>query len=187
MIRTRNLLWIIPLVIIAASPLWKKPVVDFLRPRGGFETGTAPPEVLKSFSLEDVTFLQSKAGRAEMKLKAETLFTAEDENLMHMKEVNAVIFHEDSTSDIHITGRKAVYNTKQEIVTLSDNVRVVTADGKELKTSKLDYSAREEVIRTDKPVVMTDNDMRLTGKKGLYYNLQSGDFKVDGRVTVDIP
>ena len=32
----RNLLWMLPLLLLVSSPLWVPPLSDFLTPRGGY-------------------------------------------------------------------------------------------------------------------------------------------------------
>ena len=39
----RNLLWLIPLVLLVTSPLWKPALTDFLTPRGGFDSSLVDP------------------------------------------------------------------------------------------------------------------------------------------------
>ena len=53
----RNLLWMVPLLLFATSPLWQPPVSAFLAPRGGYNPKLAQLQEetpLQNFLMESV-------------------------------------------------------------------------------------------------------------------------------------
>lgn len=134
--------------------------------------------------MEDVFFTQWNKGVEEFVVQASRLYNGERNQTIRMDDVKAIISRRDD-QQTRITGDNAFYNTGQKILTLADNVRLLTDDGYDLQTSVLRYLTDARQVETSAQVRLAGKNMRISGT-GLRYDLTSGDFKVGGRVMIEI-
>ena len=100
-----------------------------------------------------------------------------------MEEIEARFTGPDGRSTV-LTGGEALYNTKQQIITLLDRVRVRTPNGQLMKTEALRYLVRFRKVKTAEDVWLGDEKIQISGGN-LFYDLGDGNFRVGGRVKVD--
>ncbi len=182
---TRNLLWFIPLSAILTAPFWWPHAASFLNPRGNFGSGAVNSTYIpKTFSLEGVTFTQTREGLDDFLLSAELLSTVGSETRLELRKVQATVYDNDRRP-ILISSGEALYDTSRNILTLLDNVEIVSEDGYRIRTEALRYLVKYKKIKTAAPVELTGENSRVTGT-GLYCDLASGAFRVGGRVSFDI-
>lgn len=179
----RNVLWLLPLALLVSWPLWGPCAKDFLSPRGGFETAVASgQDKAKTFTMSDVFFTQDKKGVRDWRITAERLHTANGESKLQMQRVDAVVYDEDEAEKkFHITSEAGLYDTDEQILTLTDNVRVTTTQGYEIHSPVLRYLDKSGEIKTDERVRITGEDIDISGQ-GLMYDMKSGAYWIGGRV-----
>lgn len=181
----RNLLWLLPVLILAISPWWWSLAADFLAPRGTFTTTPDLTQILpKNFVLKDVIFTQSKKGEDELKLYAKTISTKGDESFLEMQDVNALLYGKDN-KPIFISSGEAIYESAKRILTLINDVNVENKEaGYEIKTQALRYLIDFRKIKTAMTVELTGTNATIKGTS-MFYDLDSGNFRVGGRVFCD--
>lgn len=177
----RNILWLLPLLLFASWPLWGKTVSEFLSPpeqSDSAEQSSVPPP--KHFSMDNVVFHQDKQGVRDWRINAKRLFTADGESELKMEQVDAAVFREQKPR-FHIISDAGLYDTKEQLLTLTENVKVETDEGYEIKTPILKYDDRQRMIKTDSPVYISGKDIEITGE-GMTYNMDTGAYSVGGRL-----
>lgn len=182
---TRNLLWLLPLASLATAPLWWPLATAFLRPRGDF--GVAAPataEQPRTFAMQQVTISQSRDGVEELQIVAQRVTTPQGESHLEMEEVQAVVFDRQK-KPTRITGGQASYDSEAQELNIRDNVTVSSTTGYEMTTDSLEYQLVERLIATRDAVDIVGPAIKVQGK-GLRYDLDSGDFQVNGRVLVNL-
>ncbi|MFC1523697.1 LPS export ABC transporter periplasmic protein LptC [Thermodesulfobacteriota bacterium] len=180
----RNLLWIIPLMIFVTAPSWWQPVSIFLQPRSDRDSAIKPPETIpKNFLLEDVTLIQNNHQGEELRLTADKLYTVGDETRLDMEQVETLIYGTDGTP-MTVTSGEALYDSRKRILTLLDDVHFLDENGFELHTQALRYLVPYRIIKTALDVELIGNNSHVLGT-GFFYDLESGAFRVGGRVLFD--
>ncbi len=179
---SRNLLWLLPLLLLAAAPAWWPMVVGFLQPRGDFILTQSSNGKERIFSMEDVFFTQSKNGEIDLEVKAKQILTSKGESEVQLKHVLAVV-HDENGQPIEITGGIAQYDTKEQILRVRDNVEISSPEGYRLQTEALQYSAIPGTIENDNPVIIQSKSLKASGT-GFRLNVATGDFLLNGRIAV---
>lgn len=177
----RNILWLLPLLLLVTWPLWGGPVEDFLAPpkhADSTEQSTLPTP--KNFSMDGVIFHQDKEGIKDWRINTKRLYTVGGESRLKMEQVQATVFKEQQPR-FHITSNEGLYDSKRQLLTLMDNVNVVNGEGDEIKTSVLQYDDKNREIETDAPVQIESKNIEITGT-GLKYNMDSGAYEIGGRM-----
>ena len=184
MTRRRNLLILLPLLLLVSAPLWRDGVTNFLNPRGEFDlkdkSGSVPTRL---FTMEEVFMSQSTKGIKEWDIKAAKVYSEGSDSDIRLDVVDAV-FYDKEKPDANISSAEAVYDEKKQILTLMDNVHLVTRDGYELRTEVLCYLAEFQKVKTAAKVRLSGEDIDIRGKS-LFYDLKTGAFRVGGRVYCD--
>ena len=184
---TRNIIWILPLLLFVSTPLWKQALTDFLKPRGGFDTSA---DLLASrsrtFSMEDVQMVQNNKGRDEWHVDVKHLYTeVEKENQLQLEDVSAVFFgsKESPTGKkrTEIVSGEGIYDTDQKILTLSGGVTLRPENGNELRTRVLRYNEKERKMEASSGVSIQGDNFIVRGQN-MAYDPDTGDFKVSGGV-----
>ncbi len=180
---TRNLLWLFPLASLCTAPLWWPYAAAFLRPRGDF--GLAAPATLeqpRTYAMQEVILSQSRGGVEELEIIAQRVTTPHGESHLEMEEVKAVLFDR-QRQPTRIVGGKASYDSGAQSLIIRDDVTVVSTSGYEMLTDSLEYQSAARRIATRDAVSIFGPALTVKGH-GLSYDLDSGDFKVNGRVHV---
>lgn len=179
---SRNILWLLPLLLFVTWPLWGPGAKDFLSPRGGFQTAIKSDAQAKTFTMSDVFFTQDENGIRNWRIIAERMGTTNGESKLQMDTVDAVVYGTDQDEKkFLITSKAGLYDTDKQILTLMDNARVTTAQGYEIHSPVLSYQDKTRKIKTDERVRITGKDIDIIGK-GFMYDMNSGAYWVGGRV-----
>lgn len=181
----RNFLWITPLVLLLAYPLWKPLAVDFLNPKQG-ESVQAPslrnPRVLSSSEMDGVQLEQSKNGIREWFLTADRLYSRESDSYMEMEDVHALFFNAAGKDEkTRIQSQKATYNADTRLLTLRGGVVVQNPQGYEMQTDSLEYAGVDKKIKTGSGVLVKGNNIEVSAKS-LIYDLPTGNYSLEGNV-----
>ncbi|MEN8142928.1 MAG: LPS export ABC transporter periplasmic protein LptC [Thermodesulfobacteriota bacterium] len=179
----RNLLWQLPLLIIVTGPLWWSPVGDLLGPRGNFENTGGAKISRQSFTMERVVLTQNRGGHDELVIKADKVNSGIHEDLVHLEGIEARMQGRDGRPSV-LRGGEAFYHAGQQIVTVLDNVRLKTPDGREMRTEALRYLTKFRKLKTAEDVWLGSEKIQIEGGN-FFYDLDDGDFRVGGRVSVD--
>jgi LPS export ABC transporter protein LptC len=180
----RNTLWLLPLFLLVSWPVWGGYLVAFLSPRGSFET-PATDSPGKTFTMQEVLFSQLKGGTEDWKIVTDRLFSLPgSEDVMRMESVDALLF-EKGASKFHIVSGKGEYDMEKQVLVLIDKVSVEAKQGYTISSDLLQYHDQNKEIRTDEKVQINTEDMDIRGT-GLLYNMQTGAYRVDGRVEFNI-
>lgn len=187
MIAARNLFWLLPVLALTSFPLWKPPVKAFLTPR----SGTGEVGITRSnggaFRMDKVIFSQSKKGTRDWQIKADRLYTVGNEDYIRMERVAALFSGAGNTDQggkpMYISGGEGAYYNNLKVLTLADDVVVHTSDGYEMQTENLTYLEGLRQFKTSNGIKILGHNIDLRGR-GLFYDLASGDYVVDGRVYV---
>lgn len=184
MIVKRNLIWQLPLLIIVTGPLWWSVVGGLLQPRSTFEkTSTKSNQNEQSFTMENVVLTQNRGGHDELVIKAEKVNSGIHEDVVHLEGIEARMQRRKG-QPATLRGGEAFYHAGHQVVTVLDNVRLRTSDGQEMKTEALRYLTKYRKIKTAEDVRLGNESLKIEGGN-LFYDLDSGDFRIGGRVSVD--
>ncbi len=178
---TRNILWLLPLLLLVTWPLWGGVVEDFLTPRqdsNGTEQSALPAP--KNFSMDGVVFHQDKQGVRDWRINTRRLYTEGGETRLKMEQVDAAVFREHQPR-FHIVSNSGLYDSKLQLLTLLDNVTVENGDGYEIHTEALQYDDKNRQIKTEAPVQIDGKQIEITGV-GLRYDMDSGAYEIGGRL-----
>jgi len=190
MIKPRNLLLLLPLLTLVTAPLWSPPLSTFLRSGGVVESAGPAPAPARTFSMENVNFTQSQAGRLEWRIDAARLHTAAGETDLHMEDVRAVFLEAaakpaNSPRQTTIVSSRADYDTMEKALLLADGVILTFGREYVLRTEKLRYLAEIRQIKTKAAVRLDGPNLAIKGK-GLTYDLASGAYDIMGPVSCQV-
>ena len=179
----RNYIWLLPLLAIIAAPLWWGVAGVVLGPRSG-GGGVSPPaeRQLNTFVLQRVTLTQTRNGVDDLFVAAEQVNSGRGADELEMLGVKGLMAGKERS--LNFFGGKAVYEPKQQILAVNERVRLETSDGYRLETEALRCLTASRQVESDKVVDMRGAGLKLRGR-GFQYSLSTGDFKINGRLTVD--
>ncbi|OGQ98744.1 MAG: LPS export ABC transporter periplasmic protein LptC [Deltaproteobacteria bacterium RIFOXYD12_FULL_57_12] len=183
MIKTRNLFWQIPLLGLLTASLWLPPLAGFLAPRGSEATPDAAllQRAGKLFAMEDVVLAQSKAGRREWRIRAARLYTAGSEEDLRMEQVAAVFYGDGDQGETSIVSDEARYESGRELLSVTGDVVVVTANGYRLQAPSLEYQGSQHQLLATAGVKVAGERFDLQGER-LTYDVKTNDFQLEGKV-----
>jgi LPS export ABC transporter protein LptC len=182
-IHSRNLLWQLPLLIVVLSPIWWGAAADFLTIEAMRHGQGAAVHPQSSFAMQRVKISQAENGKEEIRLDAPRLYSEGDQDVLIFEEpVTQLVGNKDKP--VTIKGGSAVYETKKQIITLLDDVELISADTR-VTTSALRYMTKYKKIKSAAAVEVDTDGMRIAGTS-FFYDLVSGDFRVGKRVVCNI-
>lgn len=184
----RNLLWLLPLLLLLTSPLWKPELTNFLRPRGGH----VAPEInlddngqLQRFVMETIAITMSSAGRLEWEITAEQAFTGENDKDIAMVGVDATYTGGDQEKT-RITSAKGQYVISDSHLTLMEDVVIdKPLSRQKLLTDLLHYYNNRKVVVCPGKVELQGPDFRIRAGS-LEYDLASRGYDFGDRVRVEL-
>ncbi|MFH7324869.1 LPS export ABC transporter periplasmic protein LptC [Desulfurivibrio sp. C05AmB] len=178
----RNLLWLLPLLLLLTWPLYGGLVRSFLAPPQIRESAIgereAAPEQL--FALEEVRFFQEIAGVRQWRIDSDQMRTGESEDELLLAGVEAFFFR-NGREQIHIVADRGRYDAVGEILDLEDNVRLLDQAGFSLATPALSYHEKEGRVSSRAGVEIRTDDIRVRGQN-LDYDLVAGRYILTGNV-----
>ena len=185
----RNLLWMLPLLLFAVSPLWMPPVSAFLTPRGGYTSKTTQSKdessPMQNFVMEQVAITMTSKGMEEWQIDAERAFTGEREHEIEMEEVSAMYIGT-RKEPINIESRKGSYRVDTRQLILSDHVKVVKPMQNQVMLSeRLEYDDATKKLVSPGKVFIQAPDMRLDAGH-MDYNFKTEGFDFTNRVKVNL-
>ena len=86
---------------------------------------------------------------------------------------------------LKFSGGKAKYDPAGQILSVGERVTMATSDGYRLETEALRCLTASRQVESENMLYLTGPGLKLRGHNFLY-SLTSGDFKIGGRVLVDI-
>lgn len=181
----RNLLWSIPLLLLLGWPIYGGAVRSFLTPPGaGPEAAIGKAKPVKSegqrFVMDEVRFLQALNGVREWRIDSRRMSSGKSESELLLDGVKALLFRNER-QHMNITSNQGHYDTDREILTLSEAVRVVTADGYLITSSSLQYHEKPGKVTSHSGVEVTGKNLKVRSNN-LDYNLKDGSYVLTGKV-----
>lgn len=184
----RNLLWLLPLLLLLTSPLWKPELTDFLRPRGGHATpdaGLDDMEQMQRFTMDSIAISMSSEGKVEWVITAAQAFTGESDKDIGMVGVDASYTGTDQEKT-RITSAKGSYDISESHLTLMEDVVIdKPLSRQKLLTNLLHYYNNRKVIVCPGKVELRGPDFSIRAGS-LEYDLASRDYNFGNRVRVEL-
>ncbi|MDH4322489.1 MAG: LPS export ABC transporter periplasmic protein LptC [Desulfobulbaceae bacterium] len=179
----RNLLWVLPLALVALAPLWWGGAADFLAPRSDMDVKNAEtnqrPQV---FVVDDALLKQHTNGVEEWNIRSRRVSSSNSGETLLFDGVTADLFRHGRVL-FHIVSKAGRYEQKEQRLGLAGDVSVKHRKGAQLFTQQLYYMDKLAKITTKAPVRMIGDGMELTGK-GFEHDMKTGSYSVGGRVKV---
>ena len=89
--------------------------------------------------------------------------------------------------DIHFKAKKALFNKREKLLEMQEDVEIKTSKGLSLKTQAIKWDQKQEKVFTDKEVKITkDKDIQIQGK-GLQAKPSLKRLKIEKAVEVKLP
>ena len=179
----RNLVWLIPVLIIVTFPVWKIPISSFLAPRGleesSVDTGTDKEH---DFVMQKVLITQNQAGEKTAEIRARQAYTSDKPDEFVLVDIDADLF-DDQGDMVNIKAESGIYNTQTRHLILNKNVIVTReADKQQLFTDLLHYYDEKRIIDSPVPTRMVAEGAEIRGSS-LRYDIVTGQYLVGGRVS----
>ena len=181
MMKPRNLLWQLPLLLFCTSFWWWDFAAQLLNPEKNSYRNSVMVE--RNFSMDGVTLIQSRNGEEEFLLKAKKVTSTKAQKILFLDNADAVLLGD--TTTVNIRGKEAVYDTEKQIITLLHDVEVVSSKGDVLRTSVLRFFTKYKKIKSAAEMEFNSEGMKISGTS-FYYDLISGDFRVGRRVVCNL-
>nr|MBF0222272.1 LPS export ABC transporter periplasmic protein LptC [Desulfobulbaceae bacterium] len=181
-IRSRNMLWQLPLLVIVIAPLWWGGVVKFLNIETQQNQSTTG-QAKSSFTMLQVKISQAEKGQEQIRLDASRVYSEDDQETLFLDKPVAHLVG-DPQKPLSIKGGSAIYETKKQIITLLDDVELLTSDTL-VTTSVLRYFTKYKKVKSAAEVELNSDGMRITGTS-FFYDLVNGDFRVGKRVVCNL-
>ncbi len=178
----RNLVWLIPALLIVSFPLWRLPVSSFLTPRGleenVEESGTRDQH---DFVMQQVIIMQNQAGKKTAEIRAHQAYTSDKPDEFVLIDVDADMFDEQGDL-INIRAESGIYNTGTKHLILNKKVVVNrVAQNQQLYTDLLHYYEDKRLIDSPLPTRMVADQIEINGSS-LKYDILTGQYLIGGRV-----
>ena len=179
----RNLVWLIPVLIIVTFPVWQIPISSFLAPRGleesSVDTGTDKEH---DFVMQKVLITQNQAGEKTAEIRARQAYTSDKPDEFVLVTIDADLF-DDQGDMVNIKADSGIYNTQTRHLILNKNVIVTReADKQQLFTDLLHYYDEKRIIDSPVPTRMVAEGAEIRGSS-LRYDIVTGQYLVGGRVS----
>lgn len=180
----RNYIWLLPLLITVTAPVWWGTAGWLLGPRSGGVSVTPPGErQLNTFVLHRVALSQSRNGIDDLFVAAEQVNSGKAADELAMLGVAGVMTGRERS--LKFSGGVANYEPTGQVLAVTEQVSMETSDGYRLNTEALRCLTATRQVESDKVLSLTGPGLKLRGRNFLY-TLPTGDFRIGGRVVVDI-
>lgn len=182
----RNLLWLIPMVLLLSSPLWKPPLTAFLTPRGDFDASAAGPlndGQEERFVMDAIKITMFNWGREEWVVNAQRAFSGNTDREIGMEEVDALHTGDDQ-GRTHITSARGMYNLDESHLILIDDVVIIKpAERQEMYTDLLHYYNNRKLVVCPGEVELRGPEFTIRAGR-LDYDMLNESYDFSGRVNV---
>lgn len=176
-IKTRNLIWQLPLLLVLSYPIWWDHAARLLSPKKEFIHSWIPAE--KSFVMEGVSFVQNRDGQAEFLMSSDKVVSRNNQTILNFDKVDAQLL--DPKDRVLVKGNEAIYDSEKQILTMLGDVQIDSDSGKSLKTPVIRYLAKYKKIKSAAELNFTSQNMTISGNS-FFYDLNNGNFRVGSRV-----
>ena len=181
----RNLLWLVPLLLILTSPLWQGIAKNFLTPRGGYDATAerAYTEREQRFVMDNVVLTFFSKGQLTWTVNAAVARTGKTDREIDMTTVDAV-YSKKGDSPLTVTSRRGIYRMDDKHLTLIDDVVLVKPIQKEeLHTELLHYYDRSKMLVSPVQVKIKSPTFKLRGGE-MEYDVSNKSYDFGKRVHV---
>jgi len=182
MLNRRNLLWLIPLLLIISFPVWRLPVASFLQPRGSYDPGSGEQnQDSHNFVMDKVIIMQNQSGKTTAEIRADQALTSDKPDEFVLITVDADLYGEDNDL-VKVRARKGIYNTETRQLTLVGEVHVDrVATRQQLFTELLYYFDHNRTIKSPGDTRLLGEQVEINGSS-LDYDIITGQYQIGGRV-----
>lgn len=184
----RNLLWLLPLLLLLSSPLWQPALKTFLRPRG---SDAVPATILdegqqaQRFVMNAIAITMSSGGHVEWDITADQAFTGDNDKEISLVGVNAT-YSGDRQEKTKIASDRGRYDVGASHLTLIDRVVIdKPLSRQKLLTDLLEYSSRDKTVVCPDKVELQGPDFRIKAGR-MVYNLTHNAYDFSNRVRVEL-
>ncbi len=157
----------------------------FLVPHGHQSTVKASGPQSTSFSMTGVRLVRSDNGQKEMVLNAAMVDSGSGNLENFYFSSVAIELFDKGESGAQIMGGEGHYDAGKQIMTLVDNVTVFAGEKYELRSDVLRYLMPYKTLKTAADVFFQTKDAVVRGSS-MSYNLDTGRYRVGGRVICDL-
>ncbi|MCI5149783.1 MAG: LPS export ABC transporter periplasmic protein LptC, partial [Candidatus Electrothrix sp. MAN1_4] len=161
--------------VLAATPLWKEYLVEFLKPRGGYDevAHRAYQEQSQDFVMDGVVISLTTKGVQTWTIKAEQAQTGASDREIYMSNVDA-LYHKKGESPVDITSKNGKYHMDDQHLTLLDDVVIVKPlQYEEMYSDLLHYYDTTQMLVSPGDVEIKGPKFDLKAVYALYYYLHS--------------
>lgn len=178
----RNLVWLIPALLIATFPLWRLPISSFLAPRTvDQDTAESGLEKQHDFVLQKVFIVQNQEASKTAEIRARQAYTSDKPDEFVLVEIDADLFN-DEGERVNIKADSGIYNTKTRLLILNKNVVVNRVSRKQwLYSDLIHYYDEGRIIDSPVPTRLVAERAEITGSS-LRYDILTGQYLIAGRV-----
>ena len=184
----RNLLWLLPLLLLLSGPLWLPAASRFLEPRGGFDPRFAAPvksSPIQNFSLDSVSITLTSKGVDEWQIDAGQAYTGEEDNSIELVEVNAMYIGR-KHPPTSIESNRGHYLVEARELVLMDKVRIRRPlEKQELHTELLHYFDASKLVISPGDVEIISPGFHLNAGS-MKYNLTTNSYDFGSRVRLQL-
>ena len=184
----RNLLWMVPLLFLATSPLWKPLVSAFLAPRGGYNPKLAQLEAdspIQNFIMDEVVITLTSNGQEEWQIDADRAYTSEQDHDIEMVGVSALYIGTEK-EPTGITSKKGKYYIDKRHLVLTERVVISKpTKNQQLLSERIDYYDATKMAVSPGKVELRAPNLKLTAGR-MDYDLSTGGYDFSNRVKVDL-
>ncbi len=180
--KSRNLVWFIPLLGVISYPLWHIPIKNFLTPRGGYDPAYASIDKnAHNFRMDTVTIIQNNEGRTTAIIHAATAHSTAQPNEYILKDVCADIFNKTGETT-NIVAKQGILETELKTLTLKNEVVVSRVEKKQQLFSDLVYyTDTNQHIECPGNTQIQGQAFRIDGSS-LLYDISTNSYELGGRV-----
>lgn len=179
----RNLVWLIPVLIIVTFPVWQLPVSSFLAPRGLEEESSieSGPQKEHDFVMQKVLITQNQAGQTTAEIRARQAYTSAKPDEFVLVDIDSDLFDEQGDM-VNVKADSGIYNTQTRHLILNKNVVVNrVSQQQKLFTDLLHYYDDKRIIDSPVATRMVAEGAEIKGSS-LRYDIVTGQYLVGGRV-----
>ncbi len=178
----RNLVWLIPMLLIITFPLWRLPVGSFLAPRVSEDSAiTTMDEDRHDFVMQKVIIAQNQAGKKTAEIRSWQAYTGDKPEEYVLVSVDADLF-DDQGNRVNVKAESGIYNTQTKHLILSTDVVVDrVAQNQQLYTDLLHYYDEKRLIDSPVATKMVAENATINGSS-LHYDIVTGQYLIGGRV-----
>lgn len=180
----RNLLWLLPLLLLLGWPFYGGFLGALLAPPELHEDASAA-EAGRRFVMEQVRLYQDQAGVRQWRIDTPRLQTGDNADELRLAAVTAVLFR-DGQAHLRITADQGRYDSAVEALFLQDNVRLRGEDGFRLSTPALVYHESQSLVSSRAGVEIHSDEARVRGQN-LDYDLAADHYAISGQVRFTTP